>query len=72
MSVEFDEQNNFGPAGSVTPQQIFNPESEASGLTGWLMKKGIAANETTANAIMLVISLCSVGLTIFVIVRYIL
>lgn len=70
MSVEFDEENNFS-AGQPA-QNFYTPEPEASGLAGFLIKKGIAQNEGVANAILLGVALASFGLTIFVIVKFIL
>lgn len=71
MSVEFDEENNFS-AGQPGQNNFYNPEGEASGLAGFLIKKGIAQNEGVANGILLGVALLFLGLTIFVIVKYIL
>lgn len=58
MGVEFQEEN-----------QGFAPRAErASGLTGWIIKKGWAKDEVGANKVLLGAAIVCVILTIIVIV----
>ena len=53
MAVEFNEPNRF----SQTPP--------TGGMTGWLIKNGLAKNETSAQMIMIVLIVLCFGLSIY-------
>ena len=76
MSVEFEEENNFSVGATTSSPQMqqyqeYTAGTQTTGIIGFLIRKGIAANETTANAILLMISIACLGLTGFIIFKFI-
>jgi len=65
MSVEFNEEKDFNR--SYT--QNANRASASSGLTGWIIKKGIAKDESGANTIMIIVMIICFTLAIFFALR---
>jgi hypothetical protein len=55
MNVEFNENNPY--------KQI--PVAGSNGLTGWLIKKGLAKDTKGANALMLIISVICIAIAIY-------
>jgi hypothetical protein len=63
MPVQFEEEQNF----NKSYDKVVSKKS--SGLTDWLIKKGIAKDEKGANSIMIIVMILCFGLTIFFITR---
>ena len=71
--IEFDEDKfNYsskpqpGNTGGVTMQGRY-PQREAGGIVGWLIRKGWAKSETSANAILLVVVVINIVVTVLVV-----
>lgn len=68
MSVEFNEEKNFG-------QQLYGrnagsgASSGASGITAWIIKRGWAKNESVANGLMIVVTIVCFAVAIFFIIK---
>jgi hypothetical protein len=71
--IEFDEDKfNYSskpqPNGSGgTSMQGRYPQREAGGIVGWLVRKGWAKSETSANIILLVVVVINIVITILVV-----
>lgn len=63
MPVQFEEEQNFNKSYDKVVSK------KPSGLTVWLIKKGIAKDEKGANAIMIIVMILCFALTIFIITR---
>lgn len=71
--IEFDEDKfNYSSkpqpnsAGGVNMQGRY-PQREAGGIVGWLIRKGWAKSETSANMILLVVVVINIVITIVVV-----
>jgi hypothetical protein len=71
--IEFDEDKfNYSSkpqpnrAGGTSTQSTY-PQREAGGIVGWLIRKGWAKSETSANIILLVVVVINIVVTILVV-----
>jgi len=60
-SVEFNEEKDFNRSYAQNASRT----SASSGLTGWIIKKGIAKDESGANSVMIIVMIICFALAIF-------
>ena len=63
MSIEFNEETKFNDTYNKSVSK------SSSGITEWLIKKGIAKNENGAKNIMIIISILCFALSILLIIK---
>ena len=61
MPVEFNNNNEFN--------NTFSKPTESSGIAGWLIKKGIAKDEKTAQNYMIVVAIICFALAAYLILK---
>lgn len=63
MPVEFDEEIKFNDSYNKLTSET------SSGLTAWLIEKGIAKNEKNAKSVMIIVSILCFALTIYFLLK---
>lgn len=61
-TVSFDEEEQLTRATASAPTEMFR------GISGWLVKKGLAANQTSADLTLVTVMIVAVGVSVILVI----